>query len=239
MEPTTSNNNLLKIVLLLIIGFAIGIGGMFVFVSSDYYKNKLLGTNQSTPDKTNTPGQNTSTADTGERKIIVPKSIATESYYLSINSMVTNLNAIGLLNNDLTVLLNNVKKYNEEKNYEKLFTVVVDAKLLLKEGESYLKTFQASIESLSTANQATKDIPIRSATNKSVAAGREYATALNNYFVSINGLLDGTAPSQAELNDLSKNIDAVKTMGASAVKEMETLIDLINAKVLEISKSLR
>jgi hypothetical protein len=238
MEPS-AQNNAFKIGLLLVIGLAIGVGGTFILVSSDYYKNSVLRADSNKAQDTKIPGQSASTTDTGGRKIIIPKSIATESYYISINATVKSFNAIAFLNQDLNLSLNSIKKQNEEKNYENLFNDAVDVKFLLKEGESNLQTLQGNIESLSVANQETKDIAIRSATNKFVTAGREYTIALNNYFVFVDNLLDGTPPNQAELSEVSKKIDAVSTTGTSAAKEMERLIDLINKKVVEISNSLR
>ncbi len=156
--------------------------------------------------------------------ILVPKSLAGEEYYLGINIVVTGINDITSLNNELlTPLLRNVETAYKEKRFVDVLSLVIEGRSLNEKQKEYLSTLSTGINKLRDGNNSVKDAIFSSLTKEFL----NEATVLYDNALAYAGIVDvflsGQVPSQEtflKFGDITKTITEHAPIFDAAAKNL-------------------
>lgn len=198
------------------------LAGYFVF---SVYKNWDL--TQRNIDIKSTQTQNTAQQETPTQN---QNSIASKEFYTAVNNSVADIKAIIKTNTELTPILTELYKQNQQKDYTNFFSLVIKAKTLIKEGSIITNKLNKDLLSLSEINPTVRDVQVKNETKSFIDAGNKYSATLNSYFTSVDNLLNGHIPSEKEISKLKDNINNLTNISTAFSDQTKFLLDLLSRK---------
>ncbi len=164
--------------------------------------------------------------------IPIPKNIATgQNFYLAINSVVTDMENLETINNNLTQALKDISIRNTQNNYSGILTRINTARSLSFRGVEMLSKLKIDTNKLVASQAYITNAQVAQKTSSFIVATKKYTLASYTYFSSLSPVLNGSFPNQKQIDAVTiavQNINAVNIYTPA-----QALFSLLHIKALE------
>lgn len=235
VENSTGTGNKRKTVLFSIIGVIVGIlagaGIMFYF-----FRDAVFFTTPAMPDTKGLSYPNPADQKVPDinlkSKILLPKKIVSEDYYLLINKIVDELRQVGISNTSTLIpIMESIKQKSASRDFSGLFDLIAQAKNEIKKNNDLLAATHEDIAAMKKVNtETTKDTDVRAQTDVLLDSSNVFVQAFTDYFSILNETLSGSIPTQSLLDRLAAQVTILGTAGASVQAELNSLLTIIKQK---------
>lgn len=229
----------------LLIGITIGVlvVAIVLFLLQVYLNSPITAqapttfTSASTSTVTN-PAASSPPVPTTNSTIIVPKSVSGESFYLAINAVVSDMQSLATMNNELTPILQEISSKSTKMDYSGILTLLSNARAIVANGVSANEKFRADVERLSASQFSVTDASVQQETTSFVTSSRDFTATLSAYFSSLTPILVGGFPNQRQIDAVTVAVQNLTVSNTKEAAQLKTLLELLNTKTLEFSKTI-
>mgnify|MGYP000314279642 CR=1 FL=1 len=224
-EVGSNKKTILIIIVVFILGVIIGsIGAAFLFRNALYFQVP------------NTKGIEKITFNRGQNvpqikvNILIPKNLATEEYYKSLNSVVNGINAIAIENNKkLLPLMNTVKEKSTQGDFSNIIDVIFNVRNEIEKISTMLVSVQEDINNLYNANNKnTINESVSRKTTKIIESANILTNAYTDYLQTLRTTFSGKVPTQDLLNELTYNMKLLTNANTKFKSDVDSLLKILS-----------
>lgn len=205
------------VILSLLIGFAADAGATYWFATTPQgqkvIRDFLVKQTTLAAQREGVATPEVSLASSTPPTLPVPKTYASESYYLAVNNVLRDIFEIDKVNNELGPILEKLNTATITCTFERFYDLMGAARALANRNDALVAQFGVHLNSLQSANTATTDALTKTQTNTLVESGRTLHGALKTYAQALQELLYGGTPTSAQIEDFQQKV--IATTGAS------------------------
>jgi hypothetical protein len=225
--------SLLYILLGVVVGAAVALVGAYFFAKGAsgqvILRDFLVGQSKPVVETQAVVTKPTSSAasSTAPTVLLVPKTYATQDYFLAINNVLQDLYAINTTNTQLGPLLETLNRQTLSCSYIGFYEAMGQAHQLANKNQTLVSQLSFHLTALAAANTQTKDAVTKANTQALVAAGTSFLTALQGYASAANGLLAGDTPTSAQIADFQSKVNSVAGSSQAFATALKPLLSHI------------
>ena len=179
----------------------------------------------------------TSTPSSPPHVLFVPKTYATQEYFVAINSVLQDLFAINAVNAQLGPLLNSLNEQTLSCTFVDFYESMGRAHQLAGKNQVLVSQLAMHLTALAAANTNTADAITKAGTQALAASGNALTVSLQTYVSAINGLLIGDTPTAAQIADFQLKVSAATGASQSFADALKPLLTHITQGVQAVASS--
>jgi len=159
----------------------------------------------------------------GTAGIPVPRGVASQAYTDALNASVRDITLIAASSTQLSAVLTQIDNQSIARNYDGILNLVFQAKGMIAVQSTRVAQFGRDLAALSAANQTTPDAVTKATTLDLVAKGTVLQTGLQTYTASLDALLSGAPPTQAQLDSIKNQSSALEAQAGDFIAALKAL----------------
>lgn len=157
-------------------------------------------------------------AATSSPIVLIPKTYASQDYFLALNEIVSDITAINQNNVALGPVLEQLNALSLSCSYQNFYDLMTQARALADKNQVLTAQFGQHLIALNAANMATADAVLKSDTFALITPGQAFGQQMQTYASAVQSLLYGGTPTSAQLttfqNTVAQTADASQAFAA-------------------------